>query len=51
MGVLSGMKQNFWEEYEDEEWQYEDGILDDIEEVEEEWEEKVMNGEKRRVLI
>ena len=50
MGVLSGMKQNFWEEYEDEEWQYEDGILDDIEEVEE-WEEKVMNGEKRRVLI
>ena len=44
------MKQNFWEEYEDEEWQYEDGILDDIEEVEE-WEEKVMNGEKRRVLI
>ena len=48
---LSGMKQNLWEEYEDKEWQYEDGILDGIEEVEEEWEEKVMNGEKRRVLI
>ena len=34
------MKQNFWEEYEDEEWQYEDGILDDIEQGGEGWEEK-----------
>ena len=49
---LSGMKQNLWEEYEDKEWQYEDGILDDIEEGEvEEWEEKAMNENKKRVSI
>lgn len=50
---LSGVEQNLWEEDgEDEEWQYEDGILEDIEEGElEEWEEKVMNGNKRRVSI
>jgi hypothetical protein len=50
---LSGVEQNLWEEEdEDEEWQYEDGILDDIEEGEvEEWEEKVMNENERRVSI
>jgi len=50
---LSGVEQNLWEEEdENEEWQYEDGILDDIEEGEvEEWEEKVMSGNKRRVSI
>ena len=50
---LSGVEQNLWEEEdEDEEWQYEDGILDDIEEGEvEEWEEKAMNENKKRVSI